>query len=212
MLSLCVFAQQDTLVYRCVNTNEKKISLSFDDGPHPVHTEKILSVLEKYDIKATFFIVGQNAEYYPDIVRRIAEEGHEIGNHTFSHKWDKKGTEESFYNELKKTHEKILDICEYDIKLFRPPGGYLNKNIIKQADSFGYKIILWNIDTKDWTHLSPEKIVENIQSNVKKGSIILLHDFIGNHSPTPEALDKIIPLLKEEGYTFVKVGELIDNK
>ena len=118
------------------------IALSFDDGPHPTETSTILAILKKYDIKATFFTVGKNAELYPDILKQTAEEGHEIGNHTYSHIISKKDSSYNISEELKRNHEIILKICENEPRLFRPPGGEFNSKTLKSAKEMDYKIIM----------------------------------------------------------------------
>lgn len=214
LLTAClpISATKDVEIYRSVKTEDKKIALTFDDGPHPTQTEEILSILDEYNITATFFVVGTNVEYYPDIVRLITENGHEIGNHTYSHpkKYDKNGIDISL--ELSKTHELVLKVSETEMKLMRPPGGNINNSLKKEAEKMGYKVILWNIDTRDWTHLSPKEISENIKNNIKCGSIILFHDYIGKGSPTAETLKITIPYLISEGYEFVTVSDLISCK
>lgn len=207
---ITVSAKESSDVYKSVNNDEMKIALSFDDGPHPVYTPEVLSVLKKYNIKATFFVIGENANYYPDLVRQINEEGHELGNHTFTHTLSKNINDKVLTYEIIKSHETIKDICGYDVKLFRPPGGIINDKVKETAGELGYKIVLWNIDTRDWAHSSVGSITKNVLSNTKSGSIVLFHDYIYKNSPTVEALEKIIPKLKEQGYTFVTVGELID--
>ena len=206
---MTVSASEEGKIYRCVSNDRKMISLSFDDGPHPTETAKILSILRKYSIKETFFTVGKNAELYPDILRQISDEGHEIGNHTFSHDLGKKSTLDTIKDELKTNHEIILKICENEPKLFRPPGGVLNQHTLKEAKEMGYKIVLWNVDTKDWMHRSADEITETVLSDVKSGSIILMHDYISGNTNTAEALERIIPLLLKEGYCFLTVGQLI---
>lgn len=207
-----VAAQEEKLIYKCVNIEENKIALTFDDGPHPKQTKEILSILDKHDVKATFFVIAQNATYYPDVLRSIVDMGHEIGNHTFSHIDIKKSKKNVIKNEIIKSEKSIYDLCQYNTCLFRPPGGVINSDIIETARSLKYKIVLWDIDTRDWAHRNVDEIVKNISKNVKNGSIILFHDYISKNSPTPEALEKIIPLLKEQGYSFVCVSELISNE
>lgn len=205
-----ISAADEKMIYKSVSNRDMKIALSFDDGPHPEQTEDILSILNKYNVKATFFVVGQNADYYPDILRQVVEEGHEIGNHTYSHINILNTDKQTIKQEISRSHNNILEICEYEVKLFRPPGGALNQKVTDVANSFGYKIILWDIDTKDWSHKSVDLITENVIKNIKSGSIILFHDYISKGTPTPEALENIIPLLQKEGYTFVTVGELLE--
>ena len=207
-----VIAQEEKLIYKCVNIEENKIALTFDDGPHPKQTQEILSILDKHDVKATFFVIAQNATYYPDVLRSIVEKGHEIGNHTFSHINIKKSKKNLIKDEIIKSEESIYDLCQYNTCLFRPPGGVINSDIIETARALKYKIVLWDIDTRDWAHRNVDEIVKNISKNVKNGSIILFHDYISKNSPTPEALEKIIPLLKNQGYSFVCVSDLISNE
>ncbi len=206
-----ISAKESDDVIKSVNNDEMKIALSFDDGPHSMYTQEILSVLREYNIKATFFVIGKNASYYPDILSQIKEEGHEIGNHTFSHSLNKNISEENVANDLKKCRDIIKRICGYDVKFFRPPGGILNDKVKETVNSQGYKIVLWNIDTKDWAHASVDSITKNVLQNTKSGSIILFHDYIFKDSPTVESLKIVIPKLKEQGYSFVTVGELVDS-
>lgn len=198
-------------VIKSVDNNEMKIALSFDDGPHPLYTPEILYILREHQIKATFFVIGKNASYYPEILSHLNEEGHEIGNHTFTHSLKKNINKKDMTEELQKSSEIIKKICGYEVRLFRPPGGILNNSIRETANDLGYKIVLWNIDTRDWANVSVDSITKNVLQNTKSGSIILFHDYIYKNSPTAEALRTIIPTLKERGYLFVTVGELIDS-
>ncbi len=202
------FGRQDN-VYSCVGTDEKIIALTFDDGPHPKYTDEILDVLGKYNVKATFFVIGKNAESYPKKLKRIADEGHEIGNHTYSHVTAGKSSKESFSLELEKTHGIIKKITGKDTVLFRPPTGYCNTTAVKVAAEMNYKIIVWTVDTKDWMHTGRDSIVKNVKSYATGGCIILFHDFISSPSPTPSALSALIPHLLSEGYRFVTVSELL---
>lgn len=210
ILSLSVLAKDETEIYKFIENDSKMIALTFDDGPHPVYTPEILDILAKHDVKGTFFVVGSNMEAYPEILIQTVEAGHEIGNHTYTHLSASHAKEKALLEEMEMTHDNILRICDYETKIFRPPGGVVSKDLKNAAQKLEYKIILWNIDTKDWAHNSVKNITSNITSNIKSGSIILFHDYIFKNSPTVEALDVIIPKLKEEGYTFVTVSELIE--
>lgn len=198
-----LFAEENGMsVYHCHDNKEKKIAITFDDGPHPVLTPQILDILKKYGVKATFFVVGENVENYPEVVERIIAEGHEIGNHTHTHdRIDKE--------EIELCENAVYELTEYRPHLFRPPEGHMNAFIKSMATEMGYNIILWSIDTKDWDHRSPQKIFENVTKNVSSGSIILMHDYISFHSPTPKALELLLPELLAQEYRFVVVSELI---
>ena len=206
-----MFASGDQLVYyRCQN-EEKKIALTFDDGPHYKYTAEILDILKEYEIKATFFVVGELAERYPELIEREIREGHELGNHTNSHPKLTELSLAGLIGEIKET-ETILASHQYSPKLFRPPEGRFGKEVEETAEALGYRIILWSVDTRDWAHTPADKIVKNVMQNTKSGSIILCHDFIGKNSPTPEALRIFIPALLKEGYEFVTVSELIGDR
>ncbi len=194
-------------IFCCFPNDEKKIALTFDDGPHPKHTEEILEVLDKYGVKATFFAIGENITYYPDAFQKIKEAGHEIGNHTFSHPHIRQKDRTALEQEIRQAEELLFP--EGETKLFRPPEGVCSDTVCRVASEMGYTIILWTVDTRDWSHPTPDAIVEKVQKNVKSGDIILFHDYIAAASPTPEALDKLIPALLAKGYRFVTVSELI---
>lgn len=192
-----------------VPTDEKLIALTFDDGPHPYRTEEILDILLKNDVRATFFVVGQNAIYYPDVLKMTAYRGHEIGNHTFSHAPPSKLCEKSLVREISAAEEAILSACGEKPTVFRPPEGACFEYVGTASKKLGYSVILWNIDTRDWAHTSSRDIILNIKKNIRPGSIILFHDYISGESHTAEALSDVIPYLKGEGYRFVTVSELL---
>lgn len=190
---------------------EKCIALTFDDGPHPKYTPMILDILEKYGAKGTFFVIGQNAEKYPDIVLDEYNRGHEIGNHTYSHPDLKKISAEDFLNEITKTNEVLKGITGSEPHLFRPPGGYLSNAIVNEVASCDATTVLWSWrqDTRDWSCPSVGCVVSTVLDNLKDGDIVLFHDFISGKSPTPDALEKILSKLTEQGYKFVTVSELM---
>ncbi len=198
-----------TDVYRSVATTEKKIALTFDDGPHYKYTEKVLDILEKYGVKATFFVIGVNAERHPDKVKLISSLGHEIGNHTYSHPHLKKVTAHELEAEIQRASEVICKLTGKTPVLFRPPEGYCCADVSDTAKKIGCEVILWSHDTRDWAHTPSEEISKNILDSVGCGDIILFHDFITPDTPTPKTLETVIPKLIERGYEFVTVSELI---
>lgn len=198
-------------VYRCVATKEKRIALTFDDGPHYKYTDEILDILAKYGVRATFFVIGENAERYPEKVKRAVSEGHEVGNHTYSHPHLKDISVSELEKEIKKASDVICKITDAKPKLFRPPEGYCKDNVSLCAEKYGCCVILWSQDTKDWAHTPSEEISKKILDNVKCGDIILFHDFVTPDTPTPRALENVIPKLLERGFEFVTVSELIST-
>ena len=187
----------------------KVVALTFDDGPHPKKTPEILEILDKYDVHATFFAVGENAEAHPEIVKAEIDAGHEIGNHTYTHVFLKNADCEKVKREICAFDDYMLEEFEYKPKLLRPPGGLYNDSVCTFAESMGYSVILWSVDTRDWAHTSAGAIADTILDNVSGGDIILCHDFIGGEAHTAQALRTVIPQLKNMGYEFVTVSELM---
>ena len=200
------------VLFSCWNNQSKKIAITFDDGPHPRYTPEILDLLDEYGVKATFFVVGQNAAYYPELVKAEVDRGHEVGNHTFSHANLREVAYDGVCREISKTERLIYENTDFRARLLRPPEGIYSQAVCDAAADFDYTIVLWSIDTKDWAHNPSEKIAEQILTEVRGGDIILFHDFIGKDSPTPAALRMIIPTLLAEGYRFVTVSELLSSK
>ena len=196
-------------VYGGQDNSQMKIALSFDDGPHPKTTDKILDVLAKYGIKATFFVVGENVEYYSSAAIRAVREGHEIGNHTYTHPHIAKLDRASLDLEVAKCQEAVKRVLGYEMHLFRPPEGVVDEVVKVMAGEQNYSVILWRIDTRDWAGTSCSDICANVSKNIRSGDIILMHDYVSKGCHTVEALEKMIPMLLERGYNFVTVGELI---
>ena len=201
--------EADELVYHSRRNDRMEIALSFDDGPHPRLTPVILDILSEYGIKATFFMVGENVGYYPDAARAVVEAGHEIGNHTFSHRRFGRMDEEDLRREIIACEKAIASVTSNPVRFIRPPEGQMSDAVRRVLGDSDYRIILWDVDTRDWAHTPPAEITRHILDTVQAGDIILMHDFIGRNSPTPEALRTVIPALIERGYRFVTVGELV---
>ncbi len=187
---------------------EKLIALTFDDGPHPRYTPKILELLEKYDVKATFFMIGSNAKFYPETARAVKNAGHEIGNHTYKHPHMLRLSEKELWNEIKETERVFSEIGLDKPTLFRPPEGYRTKEQCGLLEKEGYRVVVWSLDTHDWKGSASSDIVRYVTSNIRGGDIILFHDYISGQNTTIAALEQLIPKLLKDGYKFVTVSEL----
>jgi peptidoglycan-N-acetylglucosamine deacetylase len=189
----------------------KQVALTFDDGPDAIVTPKILDILKENDIKATFFILGNRAEAHPETVRRIKEEGHAIGNHSWSHPNFTELSMEEAMNQVMNTQNELNDIIGYRPSLFRPPYGALDKEKEEAIQNMDLAIVNWSVDTMDWSGLPAPEIMGIIHKQLKPGGIILQHTANGkNHlANTLEALQLLIPDLKEQGYSFVTIPKLL---
>ena len=181
----------------------KKVAITFDDGPNPVYTPKLLDGLKERDVKATFFVIGEEAELYPEIIERMAKEGHEIGNHTYSHVNLCCLDYEEIEYEVNKTNQVIEKITgEYPVYI-RPPFGSWSKEL---GDKTGMIEVLWDIDPKDWDTSNTGTVITRVLKNVDDRNIILFHD--ASQSSVDAAL-AVIDELKERGYAFVGVDEIL---
>ena len=202
---------RDNNIIKSNSNDNMKIAITFDDGPHPKETDKILEVLEKYNAKATFFVVGKHVNWYTSSVVRASKAGHEIGNHTYTHPDISTLSKQQIKDEIKKCEDIIVQKTGKKPTLFRPPFGNYDENTLNQiSKEMGYKIILWSgVDAKDWKNPNPNQIADKIIDSVKSGDIILLHDY-GTEN-TVKALDIILFSLTKTGYKFVTVSELLDD-
>lgn len=192
----------------CVQTEEKKIALSFDAAWGNEDTAKILEILKKHDVKVTFFMTGGWVENYPDDVKAILAEGHDLGNHSENHKYMTKLSDGEKTEELMKVHNKVKELTGYDMFLFRPPYGDYDNGVVKTAKECGYYTIQWDVDSLDWKDYGVDSIIKTVtqHKHLGNGSIILCHN---GAKYTAEALDKMITTLKEAGYELVPISELI---
>jgi|GEM_PF-6431772 len=186
----------------------KLIALTFDDGPHKKRTQIILDILKKYEVKATFFVIGKRVLTNKNVLTNVFNEGHEIGNHSMSHPTVQTLNYESLKNEFNLTNELIKKTTIADVKYIRPPYGTLNNTVRKISKQLQNKIVLWSWDqdTKDWKEKNINKIAKKVLDNAYCGDIVLFHD---NISTTPKVLEIIIPSLIEMGFNFVTISELI---
>ncbi len=189
-----------------VETEEKKIAISFDCAWGTEHTDEILDVLERENVRATFFMVEFWAEKYPEYVKKIDEKGHEIGTHSSTHSYMSKLSEAQIRDELTTSSEAIESVTGKKVALFRPPYGDYDDLLIQTSRDMGLYPIQWDVDSLDWKDLSASDIALRVTGRAKSGSIILCHN---NGAHTAEALPIILDTLKNSGYTFVPIGELI---
>lgn len=189
-----------------VARNDKKISISFDCAWGVDYTDELLSVMEKYNVKCTFFPVKFWTEKYPDYVKKIDQAGHEIGTHSATHSHMSKQSSETIKNEILSSSQAITNVTGKPVTLFRPPYGDYNDNLINTLDSMGIKTIQWSVDSLDWKDLTAEQITNRVVKKVKSGSIILCHN---NGLHTAKALPMIFDVLLSSGYKFVPIGELV---
>ncbi|MBW4620439.1 MAG: polysaccharide deacetylase family protein [Cyanosarcina radialis HA8281-LM2] len=201
--------QGQTLKEIQLPSQRKLIALTFDDGPWPVTTGKILAILKKNNIKATFFMVGQPLQNYPQIAQQVVAEGHALGNHTWHH-WYHAHSPATAASEIEKTAALLHKTTGFRTYLFRPPGGVLNNGLAHQAKKQKYLVAMWSADSKDYSRPSVPTLVRNVLKDAKPGGMLLLHDGGGDRSHTVQALPQIIADLRSQGYQFVTVPELLE--
>lgn len=182
-----------------------RVALTFDDGPHPSNTLLLLDGLRERDVKATFFVIGKHTEGREDLIKQMSEDGHLIGNHTYSHIDLTKLSLSEAQEEIEKENATIEDITNGEVIYIRPPFGNWNGDL---EDISQMIPVMWTLDPRDWNVKNTDKIVANVVKNVCNGDIILLHDY---YRTSVEAALEIVDILQAEGYTFVTVDELLDE-
>lgn len=193
----------------CVDTSEKKISISFDAAWGDDHTIPILDILDEHGVKTTFFIVDFWAKKHADDVKEIYDRGHEVENHSATHP-DMTGlTSEQIRMELQQTGDRIEGITGVKPTLFRPPFGAYNNRLIDECGKIGYHVIQWSVDSLDWKDITAGQIVERVTSNIKPGDIVLFHN---NATYVEDYLPEVLKKLKYDGYEIVPIGELIHKE
>ena len=200
------FAKKRVLPIYSVEREDKTIAISFDCAWGAEHTDELLKIMDEQNVKCTFFMVQFWAEKYPDYVKKIAAAGHEIGTHSRTHPKMSELTKEQIQSELKTSCETIENVTGKKVDLFRPPFGDYNDLLVETAKEMGLYTIQWDVDSLDWKNLSGQEIALRVVNGVKSGSIILCHN---NGLHTADALPVILSTLKNKGYKFVPIGELI---
>ena len=182
---------------------KKRVALTFDDGPHPKVTKQVLDSLDRYNAKATFFMLGNRVQYYPEIALDVLNRGHEVGNHTWSHPVLPKLTEAQIMNEFSTTENAIISAIGQESTVFRPPYGSTTDaiNAIIPRD-----VAIWSIDTLDWKHRDANKLVQSVKNQMHNNAIILMHDI---HQSTADGLNGVLDYLANEGYEFVTVSDIM---
>ena len=190
----------------CVDTEEKKVSISFDAAWGNEQTQSLLDTLEKYNVKSTFFLVGDWVRNYPDDVKAIAAAGHDVGNHSNTHPYMTQLDAAGITSELESCNKDIEELTGKKPTLFRPPYGDYDNKVVDTVNGSDMYCVQWDVDSLDWKNLSAEEMCSRVKNNLKCGSIVLLHNGAEN---TPEALPMIIECIQEMGYEIVPISELL---
>jgi len=186
------------------------VAMTFDDGPHPQNTPRLLDILRARNIKATFYVIGRSVDNYPQIVRRIVAEGHEIGNHTYTHRNLTKLSDSEVLKELTRTRDSIVTASGVQPRTMRPPyGALLQRQRSMIREDFGYPTVLWSVDPRDWQRPGVSVVTSRILTSAHNGAIILAHDL---HSPSVDAMPATLDGLLRKGFKFVTVSQMIAMK
>lgn len=211
-MSLSQLLKKYPETFRTSGPRIKQVALTFDDVPDPRFTGKVLDILKQHQVKATFFAVGERAGKHPELMKRIHEEGHAIGNHSYNHAQLSKLSLDKFKSQIERTNTILKSLTGVDPRLIRPPYGDINEQQLQWARKHGYKVVNWNVDSLDWKGLNKEEVKHNILSAVGSGSIVLQHAGGGVGSDltgTIEALPDIITELQRKGYSLVTLPEML---
>lgn len=191
---------------RILYTDKPMVALTYDDGPNPKVGNRIMDVMAKHNGRATFFLVGNRVPSYTSEVQRMAAEGHEIANHSYSHKYLNKYGADVIRDEVNKCNAAVAAACGVTPSIMRLPGGSKNSTVLANVNM---PIVLWNIDTRDWEHKNAQKTINEVMSKVKDGDVVLMHEL---YNATADASDYLIPALTSKGYQLVTVSELAKYK
>ncbi|MFW6306558.1 MAG: polysaccharide deacetylase family protein, partial [Bacillota bacterium] len=203
----------DTIYYKG-KTKAPRIALTFDDGPDSYYTERILEILNDHNIPATFFVLGSTIDLYPEVVEKIVADKHVIANHSWNHPNLAELSKEELKSQIKDTEKIIQEKTDIRVRFLRPPWGFISETLLETAKELEYKIINWDVDSRDWQDQSVDQILINTLPNIREDSIILFHSAGGknqNLDATVDVLPELIQTLKMNGYTFITVDKLIQT-
>jgi peptidoglycan-N-acetylglucosamine deacetylase len=201
------FSKSGTVTYSRVSVPGPYVALTFDDGPHPQHTPRLLDILRARNVKATFYVIGKSVDLYPGIVRRTVAEGHEIGNHTYTHPKLSSLSDAAVIAELDKCDAAVMRVAGVRPRTLRPPYGALLQTQRQMIHSrYGYPTIMWSVDPLDWKRPGSAVVTQRIVSATNNGGIILVHDL---HGSSVDAMPATIDTLLRKGYRFVTVSQLL---
>ncbi len=204
------FSKDAGVTFSRVLVSGNYVAMTFDDGPHPQNTPRLLDLLRARNIKATFFVIGRSVDLYPHVVRRTVAEGHEIGNHTYTHRLLSKLSDSEVRKEMTRCRDAVANAAGVQMRTMRPPyGGLLQRQRQLIHSEFGYPTILWSVDPLDWKRPGPSVVASRILKGATPGGIILAHDL---HAPTVDAMPATLDGLLKRGFKFVTVSQLIAMK
>lgn len=191
-----------------IDSTKPMVALTYDDGPHQEVTAEILDILEQYQAHATFFLVGDRISHHTEIIQRMIALGCELGNHSYGHLDLSKISVNEISQQLQSSEDALASFIDknYLPQLVRPPFGNTNETLLKHCP---YPIIVWSIDTKDWSHQNAQKTIQEVMENVQDGDIILMHDL---YKATAEATEVLVKQLMEQGYQLLTVSEMFEAK
>ncbi|RJE89665.1 polysaccharide deacetylase family protein [Paenibacillus sp. 1011MAR3C5] len=204
--------EEDEKVIQSVPNEQRMISFTFDDGPHPEYTPELLKILQKFNVKCTFFVLGECVERFPHLLKSIHEHGHEIGNHTYYHLDLTQQSSSVIENEIISSEVLINSILGVTPTLLRSPYGLYNDAVLDIATKHNYTFCHWSeyLGLEDWTLPGVERMVE-MMLNVKMGDILLLHDAGGDRKETMDAVEQVIPKLMDLNFNIVPLGEMLKS-
>ena len=190
------------------NEQDRFIALTFDDGPHQTNTTEILDILKQHNVNATFFVLGSRAKTYPEIISRMANEGHDVGNHSWNHRSLTSISSAEALEDLTKTANLISGLTSKPCILVRPPYGQFNRQVRELIHSQGWHKIMWDSDSRDWENRNPDRIMHRVMHSVRPGSIILFHDI---HPGAARMLPTLIQAFKANNYRFLTISEMLEQ-
>ncbi|MEW9052702.1 MAG: polysaccharide deacetylase family protein [Neobacillus sp.] len=196
-----------------VSTSKKAVAITFDDGPNPIYTPQVLEIFSEVNGKATFFMIGEEISQKPELVKKAAEQGHEIGNHTYTHPQLSRLSREECLDEIERTERLVEELIGQKPVVFRPPYLDYNQDTLSIIEQKGYRMIgAVNLDARDWEQPGVEHILNESRSCIKNGSILLFHDGYGDRTHTIEAVRTLVSELTLQGYQLVTVTELLNAR